>query len=584
MNRHLKPIAPVLNLSAEEEAIVVDEQNALLQGIQQDDQDIDRLTDTDAIASDAVSVLATVERPNDQDKELFSAVSDMAVAGSDADPSEILPAIDSGEDVSTESFLTSVKEKVLKIWEAIKAAISKIWERIKNFFSNIVAYFSSSSTRVKKLRELLDQYKKGTDALKAARPYWQDKSWFRTMEDKAEFGTDADHKFYYSATEARGLDSRTGAQFLTIDGKVPTDYGKAVADLYQVAWRLVTAVPETATKIEKDVNYTLDKITVAPDDKYKALEAFTTRTQGELKKLVGELGLTEAEGKNSPLRYTPHMLGNLVLQGNLHFTLNRTLDEELEDLGNMDLTAEILAFNPTAQMPKVPLIKSIPEVEKILATIETWLDEQVPLINKEIEKASRSKQEFFTKTNGTFNKIKDGMDTEAVRHVKALVYISSSLTSMIGRSIPEYLQQAHRVTTVVLDYATQSFISILFEEDDKKSNDKKGTASGKSVLSGNLEKFVKEGDVDHIRTALAIETENKMNGSGELHAMANEVAKRVPGLWEPYVEKGFARGMIEDDKLWTRDYLSTQMVYLETNFSKKRWDHIVLVRRMVGVL
>jgi len=583
MKRHLKPVAILPTLSVEEEAIMVDEQNAIVQDIERDHQDVARLTDTDIVVNDAISVIETVEHPAIQDKQLLAAVGDMAVAGSDADGSELLPSFGEGPDVSTESFVASVKEKIKKMWEAIKTTITRIWESIKRFFDNIVGFFSGSAKRATRLRELLDRYKKGIDALENARSYWGKKQWMSDMETKSRYADEASKKGKYIESVQSWDRDRTNKIMLTIDGQLPSSFPQAIGNLYSTAWTLIERLPEATIKIEKDINHTLDQITTHPAEKEKILQSFCDRSREELKQIVRELGLTVSEGKNTPIRYTPMMLGNIAVAGNLFFTDQQTLEHELEDLGNLELKTVVLAGKKEKDIPDIGYIKSVPEIEKILATIEAWLADELPKINQKIERANREKSQFFTQVNGTFNKLQDDMSSDEMQNIRSLVYISGRLTSMIGRSIPEYLQEAHKVTTIVLDYATQSFISILFDEEEKNGGKKETGAAGKTMLSNNLQKFIKHGDVLTIRKTLENELEDKKLGAGDLQAIAKEVEKQVPNLWVPFEIKAFAREIDDNEQNWNKDYLGNQLVYLDTNFSKKRWDHIVLVRRVVGL-
>lgn len=97
-------------------------------------------------------------------------------------------------------------------------------------------------------------------------------------------------------------------------------------------------------------------------------------------------------------------------------------------------------------------------------------------------------------------------------------------------------------------------------------------------MSKNLERFVKKGDVAHIRTALIVEIEeiyHKRITADQVRAAATQVAKLLPELWEPYAEKSFAKGMDLNKAHWDSSYQRDQQVYLDTNFSKKRFDHLV---------
>jgi len=94
-----------------------------------------------------------------------------------------------------------------------------------------------------------------------------------------------------------------------------------------------------------------------------------------------------------------------------------------------------------------------------------------------------------------------------------------------------------------------------------------------------LKKFIAEGKLSTIRTALWNEFHDRRKTSAQIMNFAKVTAKQVPGLWEPYEEKAFAREMIMDKSKWTPDYFDSQTTYLRTNFSKKRFSHLARVRQ-----
>lgn len=96
--------------------------------------------------------------------------------------------------------------------------------------------------------------------------------------------------------------------------------------------------------------------------------------------------------------------------------------------------------------------------------------------------------------------------------------------------------------------------------------------------SSNLKRFVGEGDLLTIRTALQIEfNNNRMNGQS-LRDAGDWVKGEVPDLFEPYTEKAFARAIDPDSSHWQTSYYDNQTVYLQTNFSEERFLHLVEVR------
>ncbi|MGE8062516.1 hypothetical protein [Pseudomonas sp. NPDC089547] len=99
--------------------------------------------------------------------------------------------------------------------------------------------------------------------------------------------------------------------------------------------------------------------------------------------------------------------------------------------------------------------------------------------------------------------------------------------------------------------------------------------------SANLKKFVGEGELLTIRTALRMELDDNRLTAAELRAALAWASSQVPGLLEAYSEKSFAREMEADQKLWTSEYYELQVVYLKTNYAKERFLHLIEVREVL---
>lgn len=97
----------------------------------------------------------------------------------------------------------------------------------------------------------------------------------------------------------------------------------------------------------------------------------------------------------------------------------------------------------------------------------------------------------------------------------------------------------------------------------------------------NLKQFVDEGDISTIRTSLQLQLNNNRLTSDDLKKAVNWTKKKVSDLFEPYVEKEFAREMKADQSLWTSKYYDSQTGYLETNFSEERLLHLIEVRDLL---
>ena len=132
MKRHFsQPSEPMFRLSIEEEAILADEQNEGLAEIAAGESEIDRAMETNEVLDSATATVQEIETPGPVETELMAAVADMAVAGTDADPDNL---ITTGEGVSTEDMAAGIMDKLAKLWKHVKEMLMKAFNYIKSFF------------------------------------------------------------------------------------------------------------------------------------------------------------------------------------------------------------------------------------------------------------------------------------------------------------------------------------------------------------------------------------------------------------------------------------------------------------------
>jgi len=99
--------------------------------------------------------------------------------------------------------------------------------------------------------------------------------------------------------------------------------------------------------------------------------------------------------------------------------------------------------------------------------------------------------------------------------------------------------------------------------------------------SSNLKKFVDEGDLLTTRTALRLELNDRRLDGIELRAALTWIKGSVPGIFEAFSEGAFARELASDQNKWTEEYYDLQVTYLKTNFSEKRFLHLIDVRELL---
>ena len=130
--------------------------NDLNQSIEHDVADVDRCMEVTQVLGELVNTVdARVGDATPAEARLIELVGDMAVAGTDANPEDVVPSMEAYAD--GESAMKKVKENIAKMWAWVKQLIAKILEKMKLFFK---AAFKSSvalDVRLKKLAEEIDK-------------------------------------------------------------------------------------------------------------------------------------------------------------------------------------------------------------------------------------------------------------------------------------------------------------------------------------------------------------------------------------------------------------------------------------------
>lgn len=120
----------------------------------------ERMTDLAKAIEDLAAIADTIEKPTSTELDLIDNVAQMACAGTDMPPDQLLggPDLAVGQQIATEGW----RETAGKLWATIKALCAKIWEAIDKFFKVHVIL----PTIYAKLQVLLKQLKNRTGQLK----------------------------------------------------------------------------------------------------------------------------------------------------------------------------------------------------------------------------------------------------------------------------------------------------------------------------------------------------------------------------------------------------------------------------------
>lgn len=105
------------------------------------------------------------------------------------------------------------------------------------------------------------------------------------------------------------------------------------------------------------------------------------------------------------------------------------------------------------------------------------------------------------------------------------------------------------------------------------------TMNMQSYIPGvNLAKMTEQGTTSQARSALINELEDNRLEDAEIVRAVAWTQVRIPDLFVDYEEHSLAGKMIGDPALWGADYYDLQTSYINSNFAKARFEHLIMVR------
>jgi hypothetical protein len=125
-------VAPVRMLSLEEEMLMVDEAAQDESQVERDLSESERVIEVSDALEDVAVVADGIEAATPGEVALIDTASQMAVAGTDIEPEQVVPAMESymGKRIATET----IRETARTIWENIQAFLTKVWNQIVAYF------------------------------------------------------------------------------------------------------------------------------------------------------------------------------------------------------------------------------------------------------------------------------------------------------------------------------------------------------------------------------------------------------------------------------------------------------------------
>lgn len=130
--------------------------NDLNHELANDVADADRCIEVAHVLGEVTDVVARrVSEATPTEARLVELVGDMAVAGTDANPEDVVPSMEAYADGA--STMKKVKENIAKMWVWLKVMISRIIEKVKLYFKAIFQSSVALSMRLKKLDQAMSK-------------------------------------------------------------------------------------------------------------------------------------------------------------------------------------------------------------------------------------------------------------------------------------------------------------------------------------------------------------------------------------------------------------------------------------------
>ena len=142
-------------LSLEEEQVLMDEAATDAAEVDKDLGESERVIEVSDALEDLAVIADGIEEATPAEAALIETAGDMAVAGTDVQPEEVVPAMESyiGRRIATEG----IRETARAIWESIQRWVKSIWEKIEKFFYKLFGVIPGMRKRIAALEKRVDE-------------------------------------------------------------------------------------------------------------------------------------------------------------------------------------------------------------------------------------------------------------------------------------------------------------------------------------------------------------------------------------------------------------------------------------------
>lgn len=591
---HLDPL-PSLHVSVEEENL------ALVEGIEASNkakvlmEEMERSLQVSETMDDAALVIADVEEVTPEVSQMVDLIGKITTAGTDTPVSDVVPSLESyiGTKVPTVS-VESLQDRARQIWKFIQEKIKQIREWMRQFWNGLTTV-AMTKRRIGNLREKIKKIEKDGNI-----PDLSSKTVFRSGMNTA----------------------------LQINGKPVADAGELAMCLNRLRDTAVSIYDRWPDRTVHFGQVLIQEIKGFEFGEIKKLEDPQTNASS-LSTMASRLNKEIALGL-SGFSYSAHATGNIAqaaepgytatdgpqLLGNHHLHVRYPTDD-VNDLGGLErsrnsgvtfIGEQDRMSHPASAGAETIHVPKLKDVDLLLAQVENILklaDEyrrgskvkKLEQIGKDIETASAQLSKVHEKAQPTavvdqyyrsllnFNlTYQRWASSPAADMTKLIIRVVNSVVPIL-RSMVNLYEHGEAAATPSGTATTQHAGTV-------PNNQAHGAPAaggqpaplkdvdGYTPPSG-LKAAVQKRDVKATRAALQKELKNRATSMDNLKHAAKFAEQNVNGLWDAFEVKSGAPDINMNRVDWTRGYLGIQLGALQNNFSKDRFNHLLLVREAV---
>lgn len=420
---------PILHtVSLEEEQVMLTDATVLASEVNQELNECDRIIEISDALEDLAVIADQIETASPTEIALIETAGDMAVAGTDIEPEEIVPSLESfqGKRISTES----LRERANQIWTNILEYLKKVWEKVEKFFYNITGVIPNVRKRLKSLEEKI-----------------------KSIEHLSPRGT-----VFEINTKTGGMRSIVGR--LMVEGKVPRNDQEVIASIENIlnfGKFVYTANLVNRKELGEKISKVIDNFDPMGDLEAQAKQITDACDEFNSKqKLPSSVSDATASGSYKFMRTKPELAGGGTLvkkifeNGNSQTTLGL-----LDRLRHYGITFEVANTQNVPDMVKLPTVtlKTLLEVIKYSNEVLDVLEEyKRGAASKAVDKARKDLENASKKAAAACDKIQD-QSSNAVTYLRSMLNYNAAFSRWVSNPAVDFAKYAMNEVNAFASFA-----------------------------------------------------------------------------------------------------------------------------------